>query len=124
MIFHYNVTFMRRKALRALTEYFVQKNVLFKEIESIEPKSLGSRKKIAIYAGVGIDKNYYAIFIVEAKSRFLRKNADDLMMLCSLLVEYKEHNFKKKILLISSPLCSKAKSYLKENGWKVSTDYK
>ena len=124
MIFDYNVTLNRRKRLKNLTHYFMNKNIIFKEIEEILPKTLGSRKKIEIFAGVGVDSNYYAVFIVNAKSRFLRKNADDLMMLCSQLIDYKEHNFKKKILLISSPLCSKAKSYLKENGWKVSTDYK
>lgn len=110
--------------MKALTEYFVQKNILFKEIENIEPKSLGSRKKIDIYTGVGIDKNYYAVFIVDAKSRFLRKNANDLLVLLSQLADFKGHNFKKKFLLISSPLCSKAKTFLQDEGFRVTTDYK
>jgi len=110
--------------LKSLTEYFVSKNIIFKSIEEIRPKELASRKKMEIYSAVGIDSNYYAIFIVDGKSRFLRKNADNLMELCSKLIDLKDHNFKKKILLISSPLCSKAKTYLKENGWKVSIDYK
>lgn len=111
-------------ALKALTQYFVQKDILFKHIEEVIPKSIGSRKKISIYSTVGIDKNYYALFIVNAKSRFLRKNAQDLLELLQKLIDYKGHNFKKKILLISSPLCSKAKTFLQEQGFKVYTDFK
>jgi len=109
--------------LKELTTYFVNKNVLFKQLNEIQPKVLGSRKKIRIYDGIGIDKNYYAIFILDAKSRFLRKNANDLMNIYNKLVDFKKHNYKKKILLISSPLCSHAKALLKENGWSVKIDF-
>ena len=109
--------------MKNLTHYFNEKNILFKAIEAIEPKALQSRKKIEIYTATGIDKNYYAIFILNAKSRFIKKNAEELITLCSKLAEYKEHNFKKKILLISSPLCSKAKEFLKVNGWSVDGKY-
>lgn len=109
--------------MKNLTHYFNQKNILFKTIEKIEPKALGSRKKIDIYAATGIDKNYYAIFIVNAKSRFLRKNAQELLELLSALADLKEHNFKKPTLLISSPLCSKAKAFLEENKWSVHSDF-
>ena len=112
------------KELKPLTEYFVSKSIIFKRIEEIVPKELNSRKKMQIFNAVGVDLNYYAIFIVDGKSRFLKKNAENLIELCSKLIALKDHNFKKKILLISSPLCSKAKTYLKENGWKVSIDYK
>ena len=115
---------MKRMALKALTQYFVNKNILFKQIEQITPKTLGSRKKIGIYSALGIDKNYYAIFIIDAKSRFLRKNAQDLLLLLEQLIAHEEHNFKKKILLISSPLCSKAKTFLQEEGWSVYTNFK
>ncbi len=109
--------------MKEFTNYFTNKNILFKELNEVQPKELKSRKKIRIFDGVGIDKNYYAIFIIDAKSRFLRKNANDLMQLLALLIDYKEHNYKKKILLISSPLCSHAKVLLKENGWSVRVDF-
>jgi len=109
--------------LKDLTNYFVNKNIIFKELNEVFPKDLKSRKKIKIYDGIGIDKNYYAIFILDAKSRFLRKNANDLMDLCNKLINLKEHNYKKKELLISSPLCSHAKKLLKDNGWGVRIDF-
>lgn len=109
--------------MKELTEFYRKKEILFKDIEKIEPKQLGSRKKIDIYCSTSVNSEFYAIFIIDAKSRFLRKNADDLMMMCENLSSYKGHNFKKKELLISSPLCSKAKKYLQENKWSVRVDF-
>lgn len=109
--------------MKELTTYFTNKNILFKEIKSIYPKELDSRKKIEIYAATTIDSKFYAIFVVDSKSRFIRKNADALMELCEKLAVYLDHNFKKKELLISSPLCSKAKEYLKQNDWSVRIDF-
>ncbi|MFA7083256.1 MAG: hypothetical protein WC141_01855 [Arcobacteraceae bacterium] len=110
--------------MKNLTHYFNEKGILFKEIEAIDLKNLKSRKKIEIYTAEGIDKNYYAIFIHNPKSRFIKKNAEELIELCSTLAQFKEHNFKKKILLITTPICSKAKEFLKQNSWKVETNYK
>ena len=109
--------------MKNLTNYFVNKNIIFKELNEVAVKDLKSRKKIKIYDGIGIDKNYYAIFILDAKSRFLRKNANDLMELCNKLISLKSHNYKKKELLISSPLCSHAKKLLNDNGWGVRIDF-
>lgn len=109
--------------MKELTLYFNEKNILFKTIKEVEPKVLNSRKKIRIFSATGIDKNYYAIFILNSKSRFLRKNAQELMELCQALADFEGHNFKKKILLIGSPLCSKAKEFLKENDWSVKNDF-
>ena len=105
------------------TIYQQNKDILFKEIKSILPKELDSRKKIEIFSATSIDSKFYAIFVVDSKSRFIRKNADDLMELCEKLATFLDHNFKKKELLIKSPLCSKAKEYLKQNGWSVRVDF-
>lgn len=109
--------------MKELTNYFTKKDIIFKQISEIIPKELGSRKKIGIYQATSVKKEFYAIFIVDAKSRFLRKNADDLMALCETLSSHVDHNFKRKVLLISSPLCSKAKVYLEDNKWSVYIDF-
>ena len=109
--------------MKELTTYFTNKDIIFKQINETIPKELGSRKKIKIYNATCVESKYYAIFIVDSKSRFIRKNADDLMSLCDKLSEHLNHNFKKKILLISSPLCSKAKLYLQDNKWSVYSDF-
>lgn len=109
--------------MKNLTAYFTKKDILFKDLSKIDPKDLGSRKKIIIYDATSVDKKYYAIFIIDAKSRFLRKNATELEQLLEKLVKYKDHNYKEKILLISSPLCSHAKAQLEQNGWSVFSDF-
>ena len=66
------------------------------------------------------DCSYY---IAKCAVRLNQKNADDLMALCETLSSHVDHNFKKKVLLISSPLCSKAKAYLTDNKWSVYIDF-
>ena len=109
--------------MKELTNYFTNKNIIFKQIDPITPKEIGSRKKIGIYHATSVKKEFYAIFIIDGKSRFLRKNADDLMILSERLSSHLDHNFKRKVLIISSPLCSKAKAYLEENKWSVYIDF-
>lgn len=109
--------------MKELTTYYSNKDIIFKDFNQIDPKELKSRKKIEIYVATSIKSEYYAIFKIDAKSRFLRKNAGELMDMCEVLASYLGHNFKKKELLISSPLCSKAKAYLKDNSWRVRVDF-
>ncbi len=109
--------------MKDLTKYYLDKDVLFKQIEKVLPKDIGSRKKVDIFVATSITKEYYSIFIIDVKSRFLKKEAMDLINLNEKLVEYKEHNFKKKELLISSLICSKAKKFLEDNRWRVRVDF-
>jgi len=109
--------------LKDITKYYLEKEILFKQIEEVNPKELKSRKKIRIFVATSINRDYYAIFIIDSKSRFIRKNAEDLMKMETLLADYKEHNFKKKELIISSALCSKAKKLLEDNKWRVRVDF-
>lgn len=110
--------------MKNLTEYYGKKDILFKEIKEILPKDLSSRKKIVIYIATSIKSYYYAIFIVDSKSRFIKKHAQELCDLCDKLILYSGHNFKQKEVLIKSPLCSKAKEFLKTEGFKVRIDFK
>lgn len=105
--------------MKEITELFAKKNIIFKEFKEILPKEINSRKKIKIYVASGIDMKFYAIFVLEQKSRFLRKNANELMELCEKLASFKGHNFKVKELFFSGDMCSKAKAYLKDNYWNV-----
>lgn len=105
--------------MKEITEFYRKKDILFKNIKKILPKELSSRKKVVIYTATSIKSYYYAIFIIDAKSRFIIKHAQELCELYDKLVLYSGHNFKKKELFIKSPLCSKAREFLKEKGFNI-----
>ena len=110
--------------MKSITTFLGNKNLLFKKFNSIEPKELGSRKKIQIFDTCDKNNNLISVFIIKSKSRFLIKNSKELELLNNKLKDLKEHNFKKTLILISSPLCSKAKAYMKEElNWKVYDDF-
>jgi hypothetical protein len=105
--------------MKDITNFFTKKQIIFSSFESILPKELKSRKKIEIYNALSIKNKYYAIFKVDLKSRFLMKNAKELQELLDKLILYKDHNFKYKILIISSDVCSESKDFLKKLGWTI-----
>lgn len=108
--------------MKSIVEYLQKKQIIFKSFKEITPKELGSRKKLQLYVGVDL-KGYYAdVMWLEKKSRVLRKEAEELMILHEKLEKYIDSSIKKKYMIIKAPLCSKAKLMLEENGWKVYHD--
>ncbi len=78
--------------MKALVEYLNHKNIIFKSLKEITPKELGSRKKISLYLGIDL-KGYYSLVIqVKKKSRVLRKEAGELMVLHEKLEKYIRNN--------------------------------
>jgi len=109
--------------MKELTSYLANKDYLFKKFDKIEPKLIGSRKKIDIYDCCNVNNSLISVYVINQKSRFLIKNAKELELLNSKLKEFKDHNFKKTLIVISSPLCSKAKKYMQELKWKIYDDF-
>jgi len=105
--------------MKEIVEYLQEKHLIFKSLKSITPKELGSRKKIELYLGVDLKEYYAVVMVVEKKSRVLRKEAEELMLLHEKLEKYIDSGIKKKYMIIKAPLCSKAKAMLEEHGWKV-----
>ncbi|WP_309496423.1 hypothetical protein [Sulfurovum sp.] len=105
--------------MKKIVEYLQEKNLIFKSLKSITPKELGSRKKIELYLGVDLKEYYAVVMLVEKKSRVLRKEVEELMLLHEKLEKYIDSSIKKKYIIIKAPLCSKAKLLLEENHWKV-----
>ena len=105
--------------MKEMVEYLQKKNLIFKSLKEISPKELGSRKKIALYLGVDLKEYYTLVMSIEKKSRILRKEATELMLLHEKVESYIDSKITKKYMIIKAPLCSKAKALLEENGWKV-----
>ena len=105
--------------MKKIVDFLQEKNLVFKSLSPIQVKALGSRKKIAIYLGVDLKKYYASIFHIKKKSRILKKEALELMLLHEKLELLQETKIKKKYIYIQAPLCSKAKMLMQENQWTV-----
>ena len=105
--------------MKELVELLFANGYIFKSLKKIDNKELKSRKKIDIYVAVDLNSYYVAIFFLKQKSRFVQKNAKEIEILYERLKIYKDHNFKKKVFIFDLAMCSKAKSALKEKGWKL-----
>jgi len=98
-----------------INDKLFDKNIILKEIKDITPKT---RKKIKVYLGVDMKDYYYLLVELNTKSRFLIKNAKDIIEFVTPLSDINFRN-NKKIIFLESPICSKAKEYLKSQGWRV-----
>lgn len=105
--------------MKEVLEYLQQKNFIFKSLKEISPKVLNSRKKIILYLGVDLKGYHSLVMMLDKKSRVLRKEAEELMLLHEKLEKYIDSSIKKKYMIIKAPLCSKAKALLEEHGWRV-----
>jgi len=103
--------------MKNIIKLLLSKNIILKKVDEFDISLLKSRKKIVIYDGVDVSSNYVCVFVIEKKSRFLQKDVQELEKLFEKLVQYKGHNYKKKILLYDMPMCSKALKLLKELKW-------
>ena len=109
--------------MKAIVEYFSQRKVLFKSLKEIDKAFLKTRKKVVIFASTDTKGNYHSVFKIDQKSRFLIKNAIELVDLENKLQELEKHNFKYKHLIIGKAICSKSINYLKERGWQLHHDF-
>lgn len=71
---------------------------------------------------LGVKKSYFCfynekklLFIYKGKARFVMKNALFLLDIQNKI----HHNFKKKYLFLNVALCSKAKTFLKQEGYSI-----
>ncbi len=91
----------------------LQKNgIICKKLQRVE---LNTKKKINAFLGVNLKNEYCLIVEILKKSRFLRK---DIQTLQGIKLAFPiNFRYKKKILILHSQICSKAKEELKE--WRI-----
>ena len=105
--------------MKEIVEFLQHENIVFKSLNGISPKELGSRKKISLYVGVDLKGYYSLVMQIEKKSRILRKEAMELMGLHEKLERYIDTKISRKYIIIKAPFCSKAKAWMEEHGWRV-----
>lgn len=105
--------------MKELVELLAKKRIVFKSLKAILPSQLGSRKKNDIYIGVDLKKNYCCLFVVHKKSRFITKDANEIIELTQKLEIFNESKILCRYILVNAPFCSKAKAFLEENRFRV-----
>jgi len=105
--------------MQMLVDSLRKKGKIYKKMQEISPKELGIRNKIKIFKATDMRGYFWAIIVVEQKSRILLKDVAKFEEILAKLTRYVEHNFKHKIIFINAPLCSKAKDGFKSLGWRV-----
>jgi hypothetical protein len=105
--------------MREIVSYFGDKDILFPKFQLVDNKTLGIRNKIQIYKAEDLKKNYCAILHISRKSRFLKKDVEVIEDIFKKIKIHFNHNFAKKMILIQSPLCSKAKVLMKAYKWGI-----
>ncbi|NPA87234.1 hypothetical protein [Caminibacter pacificus] len=96
--------------MKELVELLRKEGIICKKLEEIK---LNTRKKIKAFLGVNIKNEYCFIVVFEKKSRFLTKDIHTLEEIMPQI----NFRYKKKILILNSPICSKAKEKLKD--WRI-----
>lgn len=113
------LSLQKRSNLKKIVDLLCAKGIILKSLNEVDPAILKSRKKVKIFSGV-TDKNYFIVIInIEQKSRFVVKNAKEIADLEKRLEVAKNHIYKKKYIVLNSPLCSRAKDFLIKDNWKI-----
>lgn len=96
-----------------------QINSLYDHIETLNLKDFGIRKKIDVFITKNSKDEDCIIFYITQKSRFLQKDADKIEEIKTIILNNIPYEITSKIILIKSPLCSKAKDKLEKSNWIV-----
>ena len=105
--------------MKELVEFFKKRGVLFRTLEALDPKALGIKKRLELFEGVNLEGAFVLVMKIARKSRLLQKDAQQLELLAKEIESKLAHRFKYRYLIIQAPICSKAKRWLEENGWRV-----
>jgi len=113
------LSFQKRNNLKKIVDLLCAKGIFLKSLDEIDLAILKTRKKIKVFSGI-TDKRYFiVIFTINQKSRFIVKNAKEIIELENRLEVVRNHAYKKKYMVLESPLCSRAKAFLTKENWKI-----
>ena len=104
---------MKEVLERLRTQYF------FTTFSPVDTSVVKTRKQMSIFMGVDSKSYYHLIFSVSQKSRFLQKHASEISLFHERMVLQVNHNYKYKHLFLAADICSKARTFLENEGWKV-----
>jgi hypothetical protein len=96
--------------MKNIIDLLRKEKLICKKLEKLDLKT---KKKINAYLGVNLNNEYCVVFEILKKSRFINKDYEDLIKFLPSI----NFRYKRKILVLNSPICSKVMEKLRE--WKV-----
>jgi hypothetical protein len=96
--------------MKEVVDILRKNNIVCKKLQKL---NLNTRKKINAYLGVNLKDEYCIVFEIFKKSRFLNKDYEELLKFLPDI----NFRYKKKILILHSPICSRVKEKMKD--WKI-----
>jgi len=105
--------------MKEFAELLRKRGLLFPRLQKLDLRSFGIKKRVEGYEGVDLKDRHTLIFFIRRKSRFLSKDADDLLGIADTVAKKRQRVYGRKILLLDAPLCSKAKESLLQEGFRV-----
>ena len=92
---------------KQISELLRSKKLLLKNFKMLDTKEFSKKRSYEIYFGVDLDGFFTLVFVRNAKSRFISKDANELLNLDKIV--------KKRVLFYNSQMCSKSKKILEES---------
>lgn len=97
---------------------FETHNIALKNLKEIDLREFSSKRTLECDLGIDVKGFYTIVFIRSAKSRFLRKEFEQISQICSQVEAKFDVKIKKRVIFYSSQICSKTENLIKESGWK------
>jgi hypothetical protein len=107
--------------MKAVLEPLQAKGFLFKRFEPFPLRTIGSRKRIAVYHGVDLQNRYTLVFVVEKRSRVLVKEVREWFGIAAKIEAYFGYRILQNVVMLDAPICSKAGALLEAEGWSLVT---
>lgn len=98
-------------------ELFEAKKILLRDLKRLDLSEFTKKRSLEAFFGVDTKNFYEIVFLRNAKSRLLLKEAGEINEICTKFEEKFQIKIKKRVILYNSQICSKSLNYFKEQGW-------
>ena len=104
---------------KQVLELLLSKGFVFKKFTNLDMKKYTKKRTIQGFFGVDLEGYNTLVYMINSKSKILKKDAEYIFNLDVLIQKDLEKTVKKHILFYNSDICSKSIKLLKESSFKI-----
>ena len=105
--------------LDKISKLCVREGLLLQKFKTLDTASFTRSRSYGAYFGVDLKSYNVLLFMRDAKSRFVMRDAEFLLSLTDALAASLGKVVKKRALFYNSQMCRKSAKFLKENGFSL-----